>query len=67
MNNSECNSIYQKALNIIREAEKYKPKCIAFIGPTGPTGPTGDIPSISIGDVTTGVPGTDASVTISQA
>ena len=41
MNNNECNSIYQDALNTIRQAEKCKPKCVAFIGPTGPTGPTG--------------------------
>ena len=38
--NNECNSIYQKTLNTIRNAEKCKPKCIAFIGPTGPTGPS---------------------------
>lgn len=72
MNNNECNSIYQDALNTIRKAEKCKPKCVAFIGPTGPTGPTGpsgedgDTPSFAIGSVTTGAPGTDASVTITQ-
>ena len=40
------------------------------IGPTGPTGPTGpagidgETPSITIGTVTTGDPGTEASATI---
>ena len=40
------------------------------IGPTGPTGdigptgPTGDTPTITIGTVTTGAPGTDAEATI---
>ena len=33
-------------------------------GPTGPTGPTGPAPSLEVGTVTTGEPGTDASVTI---
>ena len=37
------------------------------IGPTGPTGPTGadcETPSLTIGTVTTGEPGTEASATI---
>ena len=37
------------------------------IGPTGPTGATGDIgptPTLTIGTVTTGDPGTEASATI---
>ena len=33
-------------------------------GPTGPTGPTGATPNLTIGDVTTGNPGTQASATI---
>ena len=33
-------------------------------GPIGPTGPTGAIPTLTIGTVTTGAPGTDASATI---
>lgn len=33
-------------------------------GPTGATGPSGDTPSFAIGTVTTGAPGSDASVTI---
>ena len=36
-------------------------------GPTGPTGPTGETgltPSFAIGTVTTGAPGSNASVTI---
>ncbi len=45
-------------------------------GPTGPqgndgeigaTGPTGPAPTLSIGTVTTGAPGTNASVTITPA
>ena len=34
------------------------------IGPTGPTGLDGETPTLSIGTVTTGAPGTDASATI---
>ena len=34
------------------------------IGPTGPTGPTGTTPTLTIGTVTTGDPGTEASATI---
>ncbi len=43
------------------------------IGPTGPqgligaTGPTGPAPGLAIGTVTTGAPGTEASVTITPA
>lgn len=35
-------------------------------GPTGPTGPAGEIPTFAIGTVTTGAPGTEAQVTITQ-
>ena len=34
-------------------------------GPTGPTGPSGDTPTLEIGTVTTGEPGTEASASIS--
>ena len=34
------------------------------IGPTGPTGADGETPTIAIGTVTTGDPGTEASATI---
>ena len=34
------------------------------IGPTGPTGPTGDAPTLTIGTVTTGAPGSEAAATI---
>ena len=34
------------------------------IGPTGPTGPQGETPTLSIGTVTTGDPGTEATATI---
>ena len=33
-------------------------------GDTGPTGPQGDTPTLTIGTVTTGGPGTDAAATI---
>ena len=33
-------------------------------GPAGSTGPTGPAPTLTIGTVTTGAPGTQASVTI---
>jgi len=33
-------------------------------GPTGPTGPSGDSPTLEIGTVTTGEPGTNASATL---
>ena len=33
-------------------------------GPTGPTGDTGPAPTLTIGDVTTGAPGSDALATI---
>ena len=108
--NNNCNSIYQNALNTINNAQKCKPQCVTFIGPTGPTGPTGpsggptgpqgetgptgpqgdigptgpqgdigptgpqgdigptgpqgETPTLTIGTVTTGDPGTEASATI---
>ena len=34
------------------------------IGPTGPTGATGDSPTLTIGTVTTGAPGTEATASI---
>ena len=34
------------------------------IGATGPTGPAGETPTLTIGTVTTGAPGTEASATI---
>ena len=102
--NNENNSIYESAMETIRNAERCKPKCVAIIGPTGPTGPTGpsggptgptgpqgeigptgatgatgatgptgptgprgddaETPTFEIGSVTTGEPGTQASVII---
>ena len=41
----------------------------SFLGPTGPTGPKGDegdTPSLAIGEVVTGVPGSQAMVFIRQ-
>ncbi len=40
---------------------------IGATGPTGTTGPTGPAPGLAIGTVTTGAPGTNASVTITPA
>lgn len=37
---------------------------VGATGPTGATGATGPAPTFSIGTVTTGAPGTNASVTI---
>lgn len=34
------------------------------IGPTGPTGDVGPTPTLTIGTITTGAPGTDATATI---
>lgn len=39
-------------------------KVIGATGPTGPTGDTGPAPTLTIGDVTTGEPGSDALATI---
>lgn len=73
MDNNENNSIFESALNTIKRAAKYKPKCVAIIGPTGPTGATGPIgptgdngetPTITIGTVTTGLPGSSAMASI---
>ena len=73
------NSGYEKALNIIMEASKRRPivgccnpvsGTVCLTGPTGPqgeigpTGPVGEAPTLTIGTVTTGAPGTDASATI---
>lgn len=35
-------------------------------GPTGPIGPTGESPTFAIGTVTTGAPGSEAEVTITE-
>ena len=35
-------------------------------GATGPTGPTGESPTFAIGTVTTGAPGSEAEVTITE-
>lgn len=81
MNND---SGYDRALQIIMEANKHRPivGCcnpttgIGATGPTGPTGPTGatgatgpagadaETPTLTIGTVTTGAPGTEAAATI---
>ena len=64
MNND---SGYEKALNIIMEANRHRPvvgccsPSIGGVGPTGPTGPQGPA-TITVGSTTTGAPGTEASV-----
>ena len=40
------------------------PIIIGQTGPTGPTGEAGPAPTLAIGTVTTGAPGTEASATI---
>lgn len=65
---------YKKALNIIMEANKRRPivGCCqsagnGITGPTGPTGPqgiAGETPTLTIGTVTTGEPGTQAAASI---
>lgn len=63
MNNND----YEKALQKIKCDQKCRPKYFAIIGPTGATGPTGsdgETPNLTIGTVTTGNPGTEASATI---
>lgn len=37
---------------------------VGEVGATGPTGPSGETPTLTIGTVTTGEPGTDAEATI---
>lgn len=57
--NNDC--IYKEALEKIKHDQKFKPSCCCcFI--TGPTG--GVLPNLTIGTVTTGVPGTEGSATI---
>lgn len=78
LNNGSCNDdreIYNEALRRIRESERYRPTSVIVgstgptgptgaTGPTGPTGPTGVAPTLTIGTVTTGDPGTEAAATI---
>ena len=40
------------------------PKVVFALLPTGPTGPASETPTLTIGTVTTGDPGTEASATI---
>jgi hypothetical protein len=70
MNNFDDNCVYKEALEKIKRDKKCKPDCCSIVssvgptGPTGPAGPTGETPTITIGAVTTGEPGTDAAATI---
>lgn len=73
-----CNDTYEKIRKRIEEQQKYMPKYVYCMGSTGPQGPqgiqgptgpqgiqgpTGIADTITIGTVTTGEPGTDASIT----
>ena len=64
MNND---SGYNRALNIIMEANKHRPivgccsPSTGTVGPTGPTGPQGPV-TVSVVTTSTGAPGTEASV-----
>ena len=62
---NNCNCAEQRALCRVLNARI--PYFVGIIGPTGPTGPAGEdgeTPTITIGTVTTGDPGTEASATI---
>ena len=61
-----CNNTYGKALKRIDHNQQDIPKyicCLGTTGPQGPQGPAGVADTITIGTVTTGAPGTNASVT----
>ena len=58
------NDSYQNALRKIEEDSKCRPSGFV-LGPTGPTGPGGgETPTLTIGTVTTGAPGSEATATI---
>lgn len=60
-----CDETIRKALEKIKRDSKIcGPVCGCCFNPTGPTGPAGETPNITIGTVTTGDPGTEASATI---
>lgn len=68
-NNASDGSIIRDFL--INQSNPNRPRYVLGpIGPTGPTGPTGPIgadapvPTLTIGTVTTGAPGTEAAATI---
>lgn len=65
--NDNCNNIdssldpsWRRAMEIVREGKRNRPTCC--FGPTGPTGPQGPA-TITVGTTSTGLPGTQASVT----
>ena len=67
MNNyNQKDDCFKETRRKVEEANRNRP--IFVIGPTGPTGPTGpaggETPTLTIGTVTTGDPGTEASATI---
>ena len=67
-NNFKCfegNDCYRKALEKIKKAQK-ECRCCCICA-TCPTDPVERIPTLTIGTVTTGAPGTDASASITGA
>ena len=72
MNNKQ-NELERLAIEKIKRDQRFKTNCSVIIGPTGPTGdigPTGPTgadgatPTFTIGTVTTGDPGTEATANI---
>ena len=69
MNNNDS---FEEAKRIIAEAQRFRPiaNCCfpannsGATGPTGPTGNDGETPTLTIGTVTTGAPGTEADAEI---
>ena len=63
MNNND-NELVRWAREKIKRDQRFIHNCNVIIGPTGATGDVGPTPTITIGSVTTGDPGTDATATI---
>ena len=53
---------YKRIKRKIEEQQKCMPKYVCCVGNTGPTGPAGTSETITIGNTTTGEPGTEANV-----
>lgn len=62
-NNCGCKTD-QEIMQLINQNRRFNMVIVGPTGPTGPTGPIGDTPVLTIGTVTTGDPGTEASATI---
>lgn len=57
-----CNDNYENIARRLEYEQNCLPKYVFCLGATGPTGPSGNAETITIGTVTTGAPGSDASV-----